>query len=212
MKSLEFEKTFQEIDLKPEDVQGESSGIVGQQRSKKVLICIDNGVNKSTSAAFCLASKNVNRNQDKVYVVNIYSSWDYLNDEKNAGKMMLEQYARLCKIDGMKLELARQIESDDPQGDLLSFIEDLGIDEVYIGETSFTSPSGQSNPLFTTFSFLKQKLYGSMSEYLLANCKCRCLVVPDSNVLHDLDLIPSNPEEFVKTASGEFKKGNDDII
>jgi hypothetical protein len=29
----------------------------------------------------------------------------------------------------MKLELARQIEADDPQGDLLTFIEDMDIDE-----------------------------------------------------------------------------------
>lgn len=97
MKSFDFEKTFQEIDLKNEDIQGES-GLKG----KKILICIDNGVNKATSTAFCLASKNYNRRApDKVYLINIYSSWDYLNDEKNAGKMMLEQYARLCKIDGV---------------------------------------------------------------------------------------------------------------
>lgn len=73
-----------------------------EKDGKRLLLCVDNGVNKSTSSAFCLLCKNFNPDSnDKVFLINIYSSWDYLNEEKNAGKMMLDQYARLCKIDGV---------------------------------------------------------------------------------------------------------------
>jgi hypothetical protein len=138
---------------------------------KRILLCVDNGANKATSSAFCLLCKNFKPNSlDKVYLINIYSSWDYLNDEKNAGKMMLDQYARLCKIDGMRVEFAKQFESDDPPAELLELIEEYKIDEVFIGEQAFTSPIGANNLVFSTFSYLKQKNfwdYGGLFTLLL---------------------------------------------
>lgn len=39
----------------------------------------------------------------------------------------------------MKLEMAKQIESDDPQSDMLTVIEDLGIDEGILLLNSLSS-------------------------------------------------------------------------
>jgi hypothetical protein len=168
------------------------------KEGKRILLCIDNGTNKATSSAFCLLCKNFRPNSnDKLYLINIYSSWDYLNEEKNAGKLMLDQYARLCKIDGMKVEFARQFESDDPPSELLELIEEYKIDEVFIGEQAFTAPIGVNNLVFSTFSYLKQKIWGSMADYLLYYCKCRCVVVPDPSVIHELDLISGFEESPV---------------
>lgn len=76
----------------------------------KILIPIDNGASRSTSSAFALACKKFNKEYDEMYLVNVYSSWDYLNEEKNAGKMCLSQYERLCASEGVSTTFADALE------------------------------------------------------------------------------------------------------
>jgi hypothetical protein len=57
----------------------------------KVACCVDNGSNHSTNHAFEEAIKHFDKDRDEMFLVNVYSSWDYLNEEKNAGKMSLSQ-------------------------------------------------------------------------------------------------------------------------
>lgn len=105
----------------------------------KIACCIDNGSNQSTNRAFDEALKHTNKKKDEMYLVNVYSSWDYLNEEKNAGKMSLSQvgntvartdsvqYERLCASEGINVAIATQIESDSPMEDLAGWLEEMHI-------------------------------------------------------------------------------------
>lgn len=145
----------------------------------KVAVCVDNGSNQSTTRAFDEALKHIDKAKDEVFLVNVYSSWDYLNEEKNAGKMSLSQvlhtstftdfqYERLCASEGITVAIATQLESDSPMDDLAGWLEDMhmGIhkayiclprtDVVYIGRNAFTATANEDNVIFSFFSNIKR--------------------------------------------------------
>jgi len=141
-----------------------------------VLVVVDNGTNRSTHAAFNLCMQNFDKEKDELYLINVYTSWDYLNEEKNAGKLALSQYERLCNAEGITCT-TRQIEADDPNQEIVDIIQDLEVETVYIGEMSFTNVANDDNIVFSFFSNIKRYFTGTTSEYLKANCEgCRVVV------------------------------------
>ena len=39
------------------------------------------------------------------FLVNVYTSWDYLNEEKNAGKLALAQMSKVCELEDVRNRL-----------------------------------------------------------------------------------------------------------
>eukprot|EP01123_Difflugia_compressa_P009350 TRINITY_DN3073_c0_g1_i1.p1 TRINITY_DN3073_c0_g1~~TRINITY_DN3073_c0_g1_i1.p1 ORF type:complete len:167 (+),score=32.27 TRINITY_DN3073_c0_g1_i1:19-519(+) len=149
-------------------------------KRNKILVIVDNGTNRSTNAAFNLCMKQLNKEKDDLFLINVYTSWDYLNEEKNAGKLALSQYERLCQAEGVAVT-SRQIEADDPNQELIEIIKDLEIDTVYIGDMSFSSVANEDNIVFSFFSNVKRYFTGTTAEYLKENAEnCRVVVAAAS--------------------------------
>jgi len=143
----------------------------------RVLLAVDNGTNRASSAAFHQCLKDLDKTQDILYLVNVYSSWDYLNEERNAGKLALAQYQRLCETEGIK-SLAKQRKADSPNEELVEIIKELNIDTVYIGSLAFTSVANADNVVFNLFSNVKRYFVGTTAEYLTNNCpQCNIVTV-----------------------------------
>eukprot|EP01124_Arcella_intermedia_P027758 TRINITY_DN549_c0_g1_i2.p1 TRINITY_DN549_c0_g1~~TRINITY_DN549_c0_g1_i2.p1 ORF type:complete len:177 (+),score=33.17 TRINITY_DN549_c0_g1_i2:44-574(+) len=136
-----------------------------REKKNKILIVVDNGGNRSTHAAFNLCMKAYKPERDEIFLINVYTSWDYLNEEKNAGKLALSQYERLCQAENIPVTV-RQIEADDPNEELVDIITDLEIDTVYIGDMSFTNVANSDNIVFSFFSNVKRYFTGTTAEYL----------------------------------------------
>jgi hypothetical protein len=69
-----------------------------------------------------------------------------------------------------------------PQIDFCDEAVEREVDVFIIGETSFVQPSNPDNYLYWAFSTLKRMVVGRMSDYIVANAKCRVVVVPDPSV------------------------------
>ena len=52
--------------------------------------------------------------------------------------------------------MARQMESDDPNADLAEFVQEVGINFVYIGAQAFTVTANEDNLVFSFFSKVKR--------------------------------------------------------
>lgn len=87
--------------------------------------------------------------------MNIYSSWDYLNEEKNSGKLCLSEYEALFENYNVDTVVI-QVEASDPRKEALNQIQLNKIDEVYIGASTLRNCVSDSNIIFNTFSVLKR--------------------------------------------------------
>jgi len=143
-----------------EQIPPQNDKLPTQADGLRILVAIDNGVNKSTSKAFKQAMKRLDKGKDELFLVNCYSSWDYLNDEKNAGKLTLSSFEQVAKAQDVKV-FTRQLESSNPQAALLDFIIKMEVDVVFIGEHAFTHPASEENVVFGLFSAFKKFVYGT---------------------------------------------------
>eukprot|EP01120_Amphizonella_sp_Union-15-10_P014577 TRINITY_DN7112_c0_g1_i1.p1 TRINITY_DN7112_c0_g1~~TRINITY_DN7112_c0_g1_i1.p1 ORF type:complete len:155 (+),score=24.57 TRINITY_DN7112_c0_g1_i1:44-508(+) len=139
------------------------------------MVAIDG--DKSTSLAVD-RMMNDYTSEDTVYLCNIYSSWDYLNHEKNDGKIFLDQFSRLCHCMKVPVEEAYQLKSNNPQAEFIQEIQKKEVQVFYIGETAFSCITDEENYVFQLFSWIKKLVVGTMALYLQANAPCKIVVVP----------------------------------
>eukprot|EP01116_Phalansterium_solitarium_P007193 TRINITY_DN19722_c0_g1_i1.p1 TRINITY_DN19722_c0_g1~~TRINITY_DN19722_c0_g1_i1.p1 ORF type:complete len:158 (+),score=40.37 TRINITY_DN19722_c0_g1_i1:186-659(+) len=142
----------------------------------RIMVLLDQ--DPSSKKAFKAALATFNQETDVLLLVHIYSSWDYLNDEKNTGKLALYEFESYCTT--LKLEHVRafQVEADDPRKEAVAQVVENKVDVVYIGETAFTGVAGDENLVFWLFSSIKRLLVGTMVSYLVNNSPCPVHVVP----------------------------------
>lgn len=67
------------------------------------MVLIDQ--DKSTKKAFKNALKVFRNGRDTMFLVHVYSNWDYLNDEHNSGKLILEEYNSYCEAVKVRLRI-----------------------------------------------------------------------------------------------------------
>eukprot|EP01121_Diplochlamys_sp_Union-15-3_P019933 TRINITY_DN7624_c0_g1_i1.p1 TRINITY_DN7624_c0_g1~~TRINITY_DN7624_c0_g1_i1.p1 ORF type:complete len:132 (-),score=19.60 TRINITY_DN7624_c0_g1_i1:171-566(-) len=105
------------------------------------------------------------QDEDEIYLCNIYSSWDYLNDEKNEGKVHLSQFHRYCEKLGVNVT-SYQKASNNPQSEFVQEIRTKKVEVFYLGETAFTQVASDENVVFQFFSWVKKQVVGTMAKYL----------------------------------------------
>lgn len=80
----------------------------------KILVAIDNGMSQTNQVCFRQALNVMEKNSDSMcvrlilylcddfsFLVNVYTSWDMLNDEKNAGRLNLSQFQKLAHLENV---------------------------------------------------------------------------------------------------------------
>ena len=83
-------------------------------RPKRVMVLIDH--DKSTDRAFKEALKVLNPQTDVLYLLHVYSSWDYLNTDKHSGKLYLSEYSTYAENSGVSyLYLRSRLKSSSVQ-------------------------------------------------------------------------------------------------
>jgi nucleotide-binding universal stress UspA family protein len=137
----------------------------------KVLVLVDH--DRSTDKGFKEALKTFDPEKDELYLLNVYSTWDYTNFERNLGHLMLFDYSDYAQSLGvgtfktteklrvlmsvLQIQAAEtQIGSGDPKGAVLDYIKQKEIDVVYTGAHTFSYCSEDSPGLFQAFSALKR--------------------------------------------------------
>jgi len=70
------------------------------QKGKVVMVAVDSSI--ASSKTVRLALQQLDKTTDKLILIHIYSSWDYLNDEKNEGKIALEHQRAICEQLGVR--------------------------------------------------------------------------------------------------------------
>lgn len=73
--------------------------MVSLKRPQRVMVLIDH--DKSTDRAFKEALKALNPQTDVLYLLHVYSSWDYLNTDKHSGKLYLSEYSTYAENSGV---------------------------------------------------------------------------------------------------------------
>jgi len=81
---------------------------------------IDNEVSTSKAFGFALDEMK-DKESDILYLLNVYSSWDYLNEEKNSGLLSLDSYRNLCRSENVGRFVAKQIESSNPNLEIFNY-------------------------------------------------------------------------------------------
>lgn len=62
----------------------------------KILVPIDH--TDSSMRALIMAINRCEKGKDEIHLAHFFSFFDYLNDEKNNGKLYLEQARNLCEL------------------------------------------------------------------------------------------------------------------
>jgi hypothetical protein len=65
----------------------------------KFVVFVDQ--DKTSRAAFKMALERFDPEKDQLVLINVYSSWDMLNDEKNSGMLALEEFKSYVKAIGV---------------------------------------------------------------------------------------------------------------
>jgi len=125
--------------------------------------------------------QNFNKENEELYLINVYTSWDFLNEEKNAGKLALSQYERLCNAEGIPVTV-RQLEAAEPNQELVEIVKELKVQTVFIGDVAFTNVANEDNIVFSLFSNVKRYFTGTTAVYLKENCAdCKIIVAANAN-------------------------------
>jgi len=115
--------------------------------------------------------------EDKLYLITITSSWDYLNEEKNSARLELFRYQSSCESRKIKCRTV-QLESSNIGADFVTQLKEREVDEFYIGATAYCYSVDPDNFLFTAFSALKRFVFGTVGSYVQANATCKVHVIP----------------------------------
>ncbi len=67
----------------------------------RILVFVDH--DPSSKKAFKAAIHSFDKNADVLILVNIYSSWDYLNEDKNTGRLTLHEFKNYAETLGVYL-------------------------------------------------------------------------------------------------------------
>jgi len=140
---------------------------------KNVMVLVDES--GLTPKAVAEAVKNVDKDHDKLYLLNVSSSWDVLSDEKSAGRLVLSQQQAYCEAERCSV-IAEQIEASNIGEAVVKSISKYKISEVYVGADAFTKCANDSNLLFWAFSSLSGVLRGPIVDYVVRNAPSSCRV------------------------------------
>lgn len=162
----------------------------------KILVPIDHTDSSMRALIMAINRCNKDSSKDEIHLVHFFSFFDYLNDEKNNGKLYLEQARNLCELskvsssknilvylklnNNLKIKnvITCQGESISPQREFVEYIEDNEIDVVFVGEDSFVEVSNPDNIIYRFFSAVKRLFVGSLAQYLKRECKCEVVIAP----------------------------------
>ncbi|PRP75051.1 hypothetical protein PROFUN_03887 [Planoprotostelium fungivorum] len=91
------------------------------------------------------------KSSDTLYLFNITSTWDYLNDERNSGKTALYEAEEYAIHSGATVS-AKHAEAHNIR--------------VFIGAGSFRQVAEETNMIFSSFSYLTGLILGSVVNYV----------------------------------------------
>ena len=77
------------------------------------------------------ALKRSNNQTDLILIVNLYTSFDLLNDEKNAGTMAMYQHQSYAEAEGFRVK-SMQRSSSDFYKDAIEVIKEFKVHQVFI--------------------------------------------------------------------------------
>jgi len=152
----------------PTPVETEDSG-------KRIMALVDH--DPSTKRAFKEVLKLANKNHDHIFVVHVYSTWDYLNEEQNDGKLILFDYTSYAKALGYSAT-SHQVGAANVRKEVVNLLSQMEIDICYAGSRTLADVSSDStNLIFWAVSSLRRLVGGTVIDYVVKNAKCKVVVV-----------------------------------
>jgi len=133
-----------------------------KQNGRRLMVLIDH--QKSTDKAFRIAFKE-KKPEDELYFLNVYSSWDYLNEEKNSGKLSLAEYQGYCDSSGIPTSVI-QVETNDPRKEVLRQMELRKIDIFYASRDTLAYSTPDTNLIFSVFGSIRKTFLGTPVSYV----------------------------------------------
>eukprot|EP01111_Echinosteliopsis_oligospora_P000816 TRINITY_DN1097_c0_g1_i1.p1 TRINITY_DN1097_c0_g1~~TRINITY_DN1097_c0_g1_i1.p1 ORF type:complete len:150 (-),score=29.10 TRINITY_DN1097_c0_g1_i1:103-552(-) len=128
----------------------------------RVMVAID--PDKSSERAFHEAMKTYKDDEDdKLFLVAITSSWDYLNEEKNALKIELYKYESWCEANETLCRVI-QTEASDVSTAYIEMIKKKRIEDFYVGASAFVNCVDPDNHIFNAFSAVKRLFWGTVAQ------------------------------------------------